>query len=506
MFSTKRLLRVTVIFGLLSLFLVCLLTFNPQLSVNNSPSRASDFVGTAFEGAQDEMDFPLGRANLMMAYDIESDITIIYGGWKTPEPFELGDTWSYDFDNDSYTNLNPTISPPVREVSQMVYDSQSDKMVMFGGLENYNDLIYRKDTWTYDYNTNSWENVTTSVAPGARGAYGMVYDSESDRIILFGGEQAGVGIFNDTWAFDVETSTWEKMNPAIFPSSRYFPSMAYDEESDRVILFSGRGVGPEKIASTWAYDYNTDSWQDLSPSTQPPWLRAHDMTYDNESDTIVLFGGSNVDDFAQDDTWLFDYNTNTWTLASPDTSPSPRLRESMVYDVESDIIISFGGTDFGYYGGAIITTDITWVYDVNSDNWTQMAARPISNDFSISLLSQSPAVPSPDEAVRVLAIIPGAESAKVQYKIGTADWTNVTMNLPDTIWIGSIPGQPEGTTVTYRVVAINRDGIKTMSSVSSYTVFGTNQAAATFPVELITIGAIAGVIIVLVVLIVKERR
>ena len=482
--------------------------FPVPMSITNSTDGGSSGVtelpnNAIQQSIEAEVDFPIGRANLMMAYDIESDITIIYGGWKNPAPFELGDTWSYDYDTDTYTNMSPTISPPVREVSGMVYDSQSDKIVLFGGLEDFTTSLFRNDTWTYDYNTNTWENVTSGIAPPARDAFSLVYDSESDRVILFGGGVTPK--FNDTWAYDLETNTWEQMSPSNSPSARYFQSIAYDEESDRVILFSGRSDGA-KVADTWAYDYNSDSWNELSISTQPVWRRGHFMTYDNESDSIVLFGGSDVNDAALDDTWLFDYNSNTWTQVNPPNSPYARLRHSMVYDDESDIIISFGGTDLGIYAGNIITTDTTWAYDTNANNWTQMAARPFEYVFSISLVSHNPNVPSPDESVRVLANIIGEVSAILQYNIGTADWTNVTMIKPDSIWYGSIPAQPDGTTVTYRVVALNTDNNEALSTETSYIVHGSPPVATAISIELVAIGAIVGVIVILLILIVNERR
>ncbi|MFW9926938.1 MAG: hypothetical protein ACFFDM_09240, partial [Candidatus Thorarchaeota archaeon] len=67
---------------------------------------------------------PDGRANLMMAYDNESDVVVIYGGWNEPLPYELGDTWSYDYNSNKFVDMNPAFAPPVREVSSMVYDSQ----------------------------------------------------------------------------------------------------------------------------------------------------------------------------------------------------------------------------------------------------------------------------------------------------------------------------------------------------------------------------------------------
>ncbi|MHA2265936.1 MAG: Kelch repeat-containing protein, partial [Candidatus Thorarchaeota archaeon] len=311
---------------------------------------------------------PDGRANLMMAYDTESDIVIIYGGWNEPEPFELGDTWSYDYNTNKFVNMAPVSAPPVREVASMVYDSQSDRIVMFGGLEDFETSLMRSDTWAYDYNTNNWTNMNPPTAPSPRDAYGMAYDSESDRIILFG----GLGYLGDTWSYDFESNNWTQMSPVTSPSGRYFPAMAYDEESDTIILFGGRSADA-KESDTWEYDYNTDSWTEVTPSTSPVGRRAHSMAYDLESDRIVLFGGSDDADNALDDTWIFDDNAIAWVQATPDYHPTGKLRHSMVYDSESDIIVTFGGTELSYYNGEMNTDDLTWAYDANSDHWRQMS-------------------------------------------------------------------------------------------------------------------------------------
>lgn len=360
-------------FMMLCLLTVFLMGFVPLTSTNTTPYvhgnsvLPNDSEGTTL-AAISGFEEPDGRANLMMAYDSESDIVVIYGGWNTPEPFELGDTWSYDYNTNKFVNMSPSSTPPVREVASMVYDSQSDKIVMFGGLEDYNSYIQRNDTWTYDYNTNTWTNMSPVAAPPIRDAYAMVYDSESDRIILFG----GLGYLNDTWSYDLESNTWTQMSPATSPSGRYFPAMTYDEESDIVILFGGRS-SEAKESDTWAYDYNTDTWTELAPSAHPVGRRAHSMTYDSESDRIVLFGGSDDADNALDDTWTFDYNSETWLQATPDYHLSARLRHSMVYDSESDIAITFGGSEPTYYDGEIITDNKTWAYDANSDHWRQMS-------------------------------------------------------------------------------------------------------------------------------------
>ncbi|UCE10625.1 MAG: hypothetical protein JSW61_01475 [Candidatus Thorarchaeota archaeon] len=318
---------------------------------------------------------PVPRANLMMTYDIESDRVILYGGWTVPAPWEERDTWAYDYNADTWTDMTTVDGPPKRSVSQLAYDSQSDRIVMFGGLQDFTGGQNAADTWVYDFNINTWTETTPTTSPSARSAYSMVYDSESDRIILFGGFIIGGGTENDTWAYDVNTNTWEEMNPAVAPETRYFSSMTYDVESDRVILFGGYydETGPggiqEVMSDTWTYDYNSDTWMELFPSASPQARLGHSMAYDNESDRTVLFGGADSYDQALGDTWLYDHNSNTWTQAVNASQPSARHRHAMAYDHESDSIVLFGGNNEGWSDDIHVTTDLMWFYDVNSNTW-----------------------------------------------------------------------------------------------------------------------------------------
>ena len=76
------------------------------------------------------------------------------------------------------------------------------------------------------------------LSPPARGYHRMAYDVESDRAILFGGMGIVKGMLEDTWAYDLSANSWMKMAPAQSPPPGYGP-MAYDIQSDRVILFMG---------------------------------------------------------------------------------------------------------------------------------------------------------------------------------------------------------------------------------------------------------------------------
>src|SRR5207247_11434477 len=91
-------------------------------------------------------------------------------------------------------------------------------------------------------NANKWTNKDPFPKPPMRYCHATAYDAQSDRVILFGGDLAG-GLFSDTWAYDFNTNAWTDMAPGLSPPATLCDAMAYDSESDRVILFGGYWSG-----------------------------------------------------------------------------------------------------------------------------------------------------------------------------------------------------------------------------------------------------------------------
>ncbi|TFH03760.1 MAG: hypothetical protein E4H14_16125 [Candidatus Thorarchaeota archaeon] len=347
-----------------------------------------------------------GLIDMMMAYDSESDMTLIFGGIDYENPSKIVDqTWAYDLNSDSYLNMSPDQSPSPRAAGGMVYDSQNDRSILFGGLLSLTTQMASDQTWLYDYNTNNWTNESPTFAPSPRFAMYLTYDSESDRVILFGGVSLNPVsiVHNDTWAYDLDSNTWEEMNPSSAPDARYGAMTSYDVENDRVILFGGNPSATtttSTFSDSWAYDYNTDRWVELSPIIHPSSRYAGMMTYDNESNKTVLFGGY-PSASSKDNTWLFDYGYNNWTQANPNPHPNGRFRQAAVYDSESDSIIMFGGMTGDWFSEQVIQTDTTWVYDTDSDTWAQIGSVPVLTTTTTT----APAVPT--AAMVAVVIITG---------------------------------------------------------------------------------------------------
>ncbi len=214
-----------------------------------------------------------------------------------------------------------------------------------------------------------WGELAPPTAPSPRLGHAMAYDVESDRVILFGGETDPLSnVLNDeTWAYDLDSNIWETRNPNSGPTPRFAHAMTYDVDSDRVILFGG-WTGTEQNTETWAYNYNTNEWTEMSPATSPLAGVFVNMVYDVEADLVILFGGV-MDRFlggARGETWAYDFDANGWTRRNPNESPSPRaINGLMAYDTSVDRVVLFGGQDVGGNLGD------TWEYDDNTNEWTE---------------------------------------------------------------------------------------------------------------------------------------
>ena len=324
--------------------------------------------------------WPSDRNSIPIAYDSDSDRTIMFGGWT--EDFEsLGDTWVYNLNENRWENKSPTIAPGVRAGHAFAYDAESDRAILFSGgktgasdtLENWN------DTWAYDYDTNTWENLEPTNMPPPRLSAVMVYDNESDVCILFGGIPDGGGFLGDTWAYDYNTNNWTNMDPLVYPSNRV-AGMTYDIEYDRVVLFGGGGSIDWPLVmhtDTWIYDYNSNTWSEMTPADSPSSLGF--MTYDAESEICVFHGGCLdwMENEVVSETWTYDYYTNTWNEIRKNPSPSPRSRIAITYDSESDRTILYSGGQLNATGSSwenytyLIVNDL-WTFDANTETWNKL--------------------------------------------------------------------------------------------------------------------------------------
>ncbi len=273
------------------------------------------------------------QAYSVMSYDSPSDRMILFGA-------DGHETWAYDFDGNRWTNLTPSNPPSLEEGGlAMAYDSESHRAILLGyarGVDAQGMARFYPETWAYDFETNTWINMRPAAGPLETGR--LAYDSQSDRVILFGGRDP-LGAGNETWAYDFDTNTWTNMFPTARPTFSSYAHLAYDVNSDRTVLFGGDSFEAQE---TWAYDSRNNTWSNMRPSTWPSGVDSP-LVYDSESDRLIRFGGSVKRGElikASDETWAYNLESNTWTKMNPASKP-PRSHGShaMAYDSQSDRVI-----------------------------------------------------------------------------------------------------------------------------------------------------------------------
>ena len=254
-------------------------------------------------------------------------------------------------------------SPPVRFDHTATLDTVNNKLVVFGGRDGSKDL---GDTWVYDLESNSWNEVKGTTAPEARFGHAAAFDAESKRVLIFAG-QAGVSFLNDVWAFDAASETWSKLDTqGTPPGVRYGTSAVITK---RNLLIISHGFASGRFDDTIALDLGNNTWTQIKPIDEVPLNRClHESVYDAKTDRMIMFGGcsSGYGPCPQDDAWSLDVEAKEWNEIKPSGSkPSGRSNPSLVSD-DSGRLILFGGRT-----GGGRSSDI-WTLDIASGKWTEL--------------------------------------------------------------------------------------------------------------------------------------
>ena len=116
-------------------------------------------------------------------------------------------------------------SGPSLNSTSVVYDSASNRLMVFGGL-GANSSCCVSDTWALlsangSGGTSQWQQLAPSgTLPPSRFAHSAVYDQINNRMIIFGGGVSGCGVFctlfNDVWVLSNAsgvggTPTWTQL-------------------------------------------------------------------------------------------------------------------------------------------------------------------------------------------------------------------------------------------------------------------------------------------------------
>ncbi len=296
-----------------------------------------------------------------MAYDAARGQSIAFTG--------LAET--YVSSGNTWVRAQPANSPSRRCGHALAYDSARQRVVLFGGHNEYPPYQDHDDTW--EWNGTNWLQLTPAVHPSARWGQAMVYDVARGRCVLFGGSSATN--FDDTWEWD--GVAWTQRTPANHPTARYFLGMAYDAARQVSVLFGGTDGGAVVHGDTW--EWNGTNWLLRAPAASPPVRFAHGMAFDPLRNRTVVFGGDPavVGGNCRNDTGEWD--GTAWTQPAVVTLPPARYRPGFVFEPSLGRVLMFSGNT-GSPDFAGLTDTWTW----NGIDWTATAPNLVPVRGSLS--------------------------------------------------------------------------------------------------------------------------
>jgi hypothetical protein len=243
---------------------------------------------------------PPARSAQMVTYDSARHQLVMFGG---SGPAGAGqallhqDTWTWD--GTRWQEQHPAHRPNPRMRAAIAFDERRGVVVMFGG-EGEGTTTYNA-TWTWD--GTDWTLQDPPTSPPGRHFATMAFDAARGDTVLFGGSMAGAR-FNDTWTWD--GANWsEATTPA--PQARGWSTLAYDAATREVVAYVYFGLDNNPVAE-YTITWDGTRWTDRTSSSDPSPRAETRMAYDPETQQVVLYG-------PQPETWTWDgQNWSLWAM------------------------------------------------------------------------------------------------------------------------------------------------------------------------------------------------
>jgi hypothetical protein len=212
---------------------------------------------------------PAPRAELGSAYDVVSNRLILFGGHDCIAPI-FDDLWILTNANgdgkSEWIRVHPNSpagSPGPRRSHSLSYDPATNRAILFGGSSDYADRHFQNDVWILTHANGvggvpEWKLLKTlGEKPEGRAQHRAIFDAETNRLIVIGGQTRslpGKDGTLDVWVLTgangtTPTSSWGKLpGPSGSPLIAF--GAAFDPNTQRVLVYGGYRVAGGKVAET----------------------------------------------------------------------------------------------------------------------------------------------------------------------------------------------------------------------------------------------------------------
>ncbi|CAG9314812.1 unnamed protein product [Blepharisma stoltei] len=194
----------------------------------------------------------------------------------------------------------------------------------------------------------SFTRIPAMDSPPSKREYALLaYNNETDNLIVFGGNLDVSIVYNDVWSFSLETKTWSNLVPLsqISPIPRIFFGGFVDSVKNKLYIFGGLTLnGP--LNDMWSYDLKSLQWNSIKQKGDIPSSR-YRFGYTSYYDTVdrklkfALYGGCLP--FGYDNNlFIFNVENSTWTLQNFQKVITPKLDFALIEHLNGFIYMCGG--------------------------------------------------------------------------------------------------------------------------------------------------------------------
>jgi len=284
---------------------------------------------------------PRSNSEQSVVYDAIENRLIVYGGCFANCSPAISDVFVLTNANGlggaPAWNRSTVSNPQARAYQSAVYDSDSNRMIAFGGNDAFFSTDHNDTRILSNANgipsPSAWTTLqTTGGLPGIRNNHTAVYDETGRNMVVFGGENYisnwgpyRISDYNDTWMLsDADGSSgtplWTDMMPiGAPPPGRGYHSAVYDPANDRMIVFGG--LQYQQVSQThvplgdlWELQNATGAggapeWVELAQSGQVPGPRyVHGAAWDEANQRMMVLSGADANGQVAHRLWVLALN------------------------------------------------------------------------------------------------------------------------------------------------------------------------------------------------------
>jgi len=269
------------------------------------------------------------------------------------------------------------------------YDSVRHRFIQFDAHHH---------AWALDAAADStWTQLTFSGEPPRLTGASAIYDPNGDRMIVFGGieqnDDLSTGFSTRLWALGFSgTPAWIELHPTGGPPEpRAYHSAVYDPNGKRMIVFGGASQSGPLVKDVWTLSLTGPlAWTQLAlPAVGAPAARSrHVAAFDAGRNLMLIEGGASSSSDLKDLWTLTLTGTPTWHFQVTNGLPAPTISdEGAVFDAVSGHMLITGRVTG-------VPQRVIWEVQFNgsSPTWANTGSHSISGLFPDATVSPTVAL------------------------------------------------------------------------------------------------------------------